>query len=831
MAKDVIVAGDPGLGDKEADLGFGAGSGRLLLRDLEEVLHISQGEVPKGFLRCCNEIVSLLNKERLNQRKRPIGRDERIVLIHEMYRTFLEHKGRVRKNGAGYFDDHLCGATKILIELEGMVGLSTILATLKHDNIEDLMDEKKIAEVRARSEAEFDSRFKINKDNPLWVKRRSQFVEDAVARAKKKEEKRLSGELIDTTKYYNDLDLNDDLDEKIDKLRETVQAMVSGVTKFRKAKSEATAEATFKRLLEVALEHIRAIFIKLADRGHNSTTIKGHADKETQTRIMEETEVQYLSLARVLRIRKMVELFVDQCCRFFNEDLHRQFNILADERRGNLGDRNRRSIKSSLRRIHSPKDDFYRVVDVEFRDLDLSHYVALVEKSFKEMNLQDLKVGPFDPMQEILITIDLKDPKHRLAALNQVALSIEEKFASDDTAHFSRKTAPVGDPDHMLGTKAVCYNPRFGHLRFRINDTVSEARSKRGVLAEDASQSTPDDVRAMIVTILNKTLRDFHGRQGIKDVARAELLRPRIEVLTPKGEIVRLPRNSTGLDFAAAIHGDLLVGMGGMSMLPSMTSMDMSTPFDPFDSLEEGRVYMVQPYYDGKSDVKPEWLLFANTIAAGVIRSHLSKEADPETRGLEYLERLSGVLNIGVDELLQIIRNKYEERAAKKSVQQICKDVAIGVINPLAIFAEHIEFRNNRWSKSIRGRKSWRDMRNEGVDDDEIESMILEQLNMISKWEIEVLLPEVAGSLRDFSEEFSLDVGIKIDQIKSHTPGREGEPGKLNLVFDLDDNKINLYDFFTKLIKLNTKYSAKIKNPIVNRLADLMEVVPTDDSF
>lgn len=796
-----------------------SGSRHLTLAVLGDVLHISSKEVPKGFLHCCNEIVALLDKERLEQGKRLIGANERIVLIHEMYRTCLEHKGRKRKSGTGYFDDHLCGATKILIELEGMVGLSTVLATLKHDNVEDLMDEKKLAEVKAQAEAEFDERFPPGGNNAWRDRKRVKFVEEAVGKAKKDEEKKLSGELIDTTKYRDDLESSDAMDEQIEQLVRTVKALVSGVTKFRKAKSEETAEATFKRLLEVAMEHIRAIYIKLADRLHNTKTIEGHGDRETQERIMSETEVQYLSLARILRMRKMVECFVDTCCKFFNEDLHRQFQILADERRGNLGDNNRRSIKRALEKNSPPRDDLYSILDVEFQNLGLENYVALVEKSFKEMTLQDLQVGPFDPMQEILVTIEVNDPAQRMAALNQVALAIEAKFASDDMAHFSRKTAPVGDPDNMLGTKAVCYNPRFGHLRFRINDKVSEARSKRGVLAEDASQSTPADVRAMITTILNRTLRNFHGQQGVKQVAKAELLRPRIEVLTPGGEVVRLPRNSTGLDFAAAVHGDLLVNMSGMMMLPSMTSMNPSKPFDPFDALKDGNVYIVQSRHDGKSDVKPEWLLFANTIAAGVIRSHLAKEPNPEAKGLEYLTRVAAILNIGVSELLQVISKKYGEKG--KSNEQIYKEVAMGIINPVAIFGEYIEFRNNRWSKGVRGRKSWKYLRDEGSSEAEIERLILEELNMVSKWEIEVLLPEEAGSLRDFSEEFSMDVGIKIDQIKTHTPGRDGKPGKLNLIFDLDDNEISVYDFFTKLIKLNLKYSAKIANPIVNKLVDL----------
>ena len=181
------------------------------------------------------------------------------------------------------------------------------------------------------------------------------------------------------------------------------------------------------------------------------------------------------------------------------------------------------------------------------------------------------------------------------------------------------------------------------------------------------------------------------------------------------------------------------------------------------------------------------------------------------------MNKISGIFNIGIEELTQIIRKKY----SRKTPQDIYREVGAGVINPVSFFSEYLESRNKHWASSVRDRKIWQDLRDEGADDREIEAQIAKELEDISKWEIEIQLPEVAGSLRDFSEEFSLDVGIKIDHIKSHTPGRDGAPGTFTLVFDLDDNKISIYDFFVKLMKLNFKYAARITNPIVEKLADL----------
>lgn len=799
----------------------------LTLKQFAELLHLPENKIPKSFRDCCKEITALVDEERIAQGKAIINHDERVVLINEMYRTYLEHQGRARHDGSGYFEDHLCGATKLLIELEGMVGLSTLLAVLKHDNVEDLIDNEKLVKAKDEAEKDFDERFGDDEDRLTseGEARKSRFVDKAVERAKNEEEKRLVGELVDLEKYRNELQ-GGVPDDRLQEIVLTVQTLVRGVTKFRKAKKESTAEATFKRLLEVAIDAIRAIYVKLADRAHNTKTISGHENKITQERIMEETEVQYLSLARILRIRKMVEFFVEECCGFFNPELLEKFNNFASERRSSLGSAQRGRIKNNIMTIGYDRDLRFKFDGFKFSPLDLSNYVGYVDKSFSEMTFEDLKISPFDPMEEILIEVKLDDPKNRSAALVKAALLLEGKFASSEKSEFTRNMAPAGDPDNIMGMRAVCYHPTFGHLRFRINDNISEARSKRGVLAEANSRNTPDDVREQIHAILNRTLRGFHGPAGLKALAREELLQSRITVMTPDGERIHLPRNSTGLDFAAAVHGDLLIRMNKLKVLSNMTSMTEAREVDPFDSLEPDKVYMVDAN-DRKEDsrVVPEWLLFTNTTASASIRNHFVKMHDLEIKGIEYLRRLSVLFNIDYEHLSEVLARKYD----KKEQQDIYRDVGRGLINPVSVLSEYLEYRNNRWKKNIENWKRWKDLRIQGVDEDEINKQKSEVLADISKWEVEVQVPEEAGSLNAFSSEFTSEVGIKIDRIVEHERGVDGNPGKLILLFDLDDNEIDIYDFFVKLVKVNFKYSARITSPIVNKLADLKANIGGED--
>lgn len=817
------------MGRQPSDIDKGGGEqGELLLekRDpfiVAQVATLKTGlnPIPAEFASCCLEISEIINKERIAQGKPIFGNNERVVLINEMYRTYLEFQGRTRKDGSSYFFSHLCGAVKYLVQMEGLVGLPTIVAAFKHDNLEELIDKSLIEAEEGKAEAEY-------KADPKWDttkanKKRKQFVDEAKQKARKKEEKRLAKQLIDPGDYLDRLDENVTV-RQLEEFVSAVQTIVEGVTKFRKAESEeGTAEATFKRLLDVALEAIRTVFVKLADRAHNVETVSAHS-RDSQKRIMTETETQYLALARILRIRKMVQFYVEKCCKFSNNDLSDRFERFADGRRKRLVFNKRREILKFFKR-KSLKMDACKVIGVEFVNLELADYVAMVDKPFKDMKLEDLPIGPFDPMEEILVTVNVHNPRSRLFALSQLATRIEQKFASTDKSQIERKIAPAGDPDNALGMKLVCYSSKFGHLRFRINDKVSEARSKRGVLAEAASQQTPEDVQEMIRAVLGR-MGSFHGLKGVRQAAQVELLRPRISVMTPKGDVYSLPNGSTGLDFAAAIHGNLISRMSGLLMLPSLTSMEPAEEVDPLAPLEGGKVYIVQT--DRERQLRLEWLLFANAVAASAIRSNLSKVSDKDgSGGEEYLGRLSEIFNVSVDELKAIISRKYHT----KSADQILKDIGSGVINPVFALAEYIEFRNNRWKNNVESSSSWRDLKKSGASEETLKSEIDRALDGISKWEVEVCVPEAAGSLSDFSAEFSRDVGIKIHQIRSHVPGHGDMPGKLRLLFDLEENEISVYDFFVKLVKMNFKYPVKITKPIVKAFRQFREVIRDDAQF
>lgn len=753
------------------------------------------------FSLCCTNGLTWIEDERLAQGRRPMSNDERIIFVHEAYRTYIEHKDRKRKNGDWYYDEHLWGAVIMAVQKEGMVGLSTLLATLKHDNVEDLVNEGNIGRVVAEVKRKFDQ---DGVDDPNGVKR-NKLIKETETKASRDEEKRLLAELIDS-KDYADYLKGRDIAENIEVLRVTVQTLVKGVTKFQKAQREDTEEATFKRLLQGALEAIRTIYIKLADRAHNVLTISGHRP-EAQKRIMKETEIQYLALARILKIRKMVEFLVDQLCGFFNPNFLKEFNDFEADRREWLPD----SQKSEIEEFFTDPslgEGLCEVKSAKFVATSLSHYVALVDADFADMKMADLPIGPFDPMEEILITIDLKDPKSRSAALDQVATAIQQRFASSDKSKVERVIAPKDDPDNILGMQLICYNPEFGkepelgHFCFRINDRVSEAKSKRGVLAEAATAETPKDVQAMIQAIFNKAA-NFHGKKGVKELAKAELLKPRISVTTPEGDVYTLPQGSTALDFAASLHEDLLVNMQGVSVLPSLTSKQPATKVDPLDALQDGKVYIIDLDSDkANSRVKPEFLFFVNSIGAGAIRSHLAKTAaENPNRGVEYLERLSALFNVKITEMMPLLRKKY----SAKSVDQILREIGGGTINPVFVLAQCIDSKNDNYK---------RDLGESGLADRDLKKNI----SGISKWEVRIDLSEEAASLSKFSEEFSAQVGIKIDRIKSHIPGRAGKLGRLNLIFDLEDTNISVYNFFIKLIKLKEKYKVALVSPMSERI-------------
>ncbi|MCK4869778.1 MAG: bifunctional (p)ppGpp synthetase/guanosine-3',5'-bis(diphosphate) 3'-pyrophosphohydrolase, partial [Gammaproteobacteria bacterium] len=161
---------------------------------------------------------------------------------------------------------------------------------------------------------------------------------------------------------------------------------------------------------------------------------------------------------------------------------------------------------------------------------------------------------------------------------------------------------------------------------------------------------------------------------------KIDLFPDQIYVFTPKGGIFELPRGSTPIDFAYAIHTDI----GN-----SCVSTRIDRQFSPLSTeLMTGQTVSIITAPGAHPN--PAWLNFVKTAKArSSIRHYLrsQKHTDLITLGKQLLEKALTDLSLSLEHISRKAINIVIEEADLEDFDALCEDVALG--NRVAIFVAH----------------------------------------------------------------------------------------------------------------------------------------------
>ena len=697
------------------------------------------------FFAVCDQLLADVNEERLAQGGEEVNDNFKRIFTYELFRVCTRFDVKpLRKDGSSVFYSHLVGTLKGMIKDQGITGIASLLAMVNHDTVEDFTPSHLVGRERKNTESE------------------------------------LMKDLIDFSAYIEKLE-NFDVNQA-EELSARVRKMVEGVTKWRQMQRftteedrDATREATFDRFLKVIIDNIRAACLKISDRVHNMSTLSGHGNSPKglakQVEITQETVDVYLPLARILGLIESVRHLVRYCVMFQNPELLRDFGELFKERQ-------EKRLAPYMMGIVESFSELGEGAAVEFRPRGLDYYTAGVVGGFEGLNIDDLPIPKLDPMFEIVVKVSADTEEGLIDARKQAIMLIGEKFASDPGTKLRTTIPEKGDVLANKGALITVFNPKFGgQLSFRVNDKYAEARRKRGVLA-DYALDAPEFLRAEMRAAVNKSS------------SKAELLAPRITVITRDGEHLSMPRGATVLDFASAIHEKVLLGSTGAWVVDDLTSTDAERKVSLFDELEPGKLYIVDTAEDknDRTRVKPSWLLFAKATARTEIRKHLRRRGEPDVMrtGREYVRHLSRLFGITAEEFKRMVLTQFNG----KGRDLLIKEIGNGKVDPVEAFADICE------KRSIDGRYA------EGSEDEG------------HLWELEFQLPDEIGELNRFAEKFKSESGVNIFHIAAHTKVAESGYDVLSIKFDIKKSGISMYEFFKILVKLSYRYKMRmISNP------------------
>lgn len=385
---------------------------------------------------------------------------------------------------------------------------------------------------------------------------------------------------------------------------EPVAELVEGVTKLAQAAFEtrqhAQAENLRKMLLAMSRD-IRVIIVKLADRLHNMRTL-GHLRPEKRRRIAHETLEIYAPIAQRLGMNLM---------RCELEDLG--FHVLYPIRYRVLGDAIRKARGNRKEIVNQITGSILNRMEQEGLSADIQGREKNLYSIYKKMVSKQLSFSEVMDVYAFRIIVDDVDASYRmLGVVHNLYKPVQGKF-KDYIA------IPKANGYQSLHT--VLFGPYGVPIEVQIRSRDMDQLAEAGVAAhwlyktgEVAGNTLAHrKARQWLHGILEMQKSSGDSMEFLENL-RIDLFPDEIYVSTPRGEILTLPRGSTAVDFAYAVHSD--VGNSCVAARVGRHLVPLSSQLETGQSVE----IITSP----TSHPNPAWLNFVVTPKARTnIRNYL----------------------------------------------------------------------------------------------------------------------------------------------------------------------------------------------------------------
>ena len=371
-----------------------------------------------------------------------------------------------------------------------------------------------------------------------------------------------------------------------------VADLVEGVTKISELEGkiiENSKAENIRKLILATSKDIRVLLVKIADRLHNMRTLDSISNEDRRIRIAKETMEIYAPLANRMGMNHIRDELEDLSFQKLNPDA-------------------RKLVVEKLSLNKKNRDNIFKEISVKFT------------KVLKENRINAKIVGrektPFAiwrKMQSKRVSLEqLTD----IIGFRIIVKNIETCYKVLGIFHSNWSTIPGRFKDYISTPKINNYKsihtaiigPNKERVEIQIRTQQMHEFAERGVASHWIYKSSEKvshlalkeyDWLRDLVEIMDKEANTEHSLEYTK----LQMFQDNVFCFTPKGEVIKLPRGATPIDFAYAVHtkiGDTL------------DSCEINGRGSPLQSiLKNGDLV----YINGSKKAFPElhWLTFAAT--------------------------------------------------------------------------------------------------------------------------------------------------------------------------------------------------------------------------
>ena len=322
-----------------------------------------------------------------------------------------------------------------------------------------------------------------------------------------------------------------------------VADLVDGVTKISVFENQATSTSkaeNFRKLILATSKDIRVLLVKIADRLHNMRTIDAISKIEKKERIAKETMEIYAPLADRMGMHRIRDEL---------EDL--SFKVLNNNAR--------ELIKKRLDEIKDDKVNSFNSISLQFSGLLNEHKI--------NAEIIGREKTPFSIWRKVQKKRISLEQISDIIGFRIILDSIEDCYKALGIFHKEWNCIPGKFKDYISSPKINKYQslhtsiigPNRRPIEIQLRTMQMHEFAERGIASHWKYKSSEKfnsltwkeyDWLADLVEIIDKNENPEH----FFEYTKLQMFQENVFCFTPKGSVIKLPKNATPIDFAYAVH-------------------------------------------------------------------------------------------------------------------------------------------------------------------------------------------------------------------------------------------------------------------------------------
>lgn len=336
------------------------------------------------------------------------------------------------------------------------------------------------------------------------------------------------------------------LDEIREQFGDKVADIIDGLTKISGVFETSSPQAeNFRKMLLTLANDVRVILIKLCDRLHNMRTLEHMSDKG-QLKIASETSFLYAPLAHRLGLyaikTELEDLSLKYMEPFVYQEVKQKLNATKEQRN--------RYIRSFIKPIKIELENLEVPFDIKGRSKSIHSILSKMRK--KNLEFDDV----YD-LFAIRIILDSEPEDEKMDCWNVYSIITSIYKPNPDRM---RDWISIPKSNGYESLHATVMGPKGQWVEVQIRTRRMDEIAEKGYAAHwkykesSEGKTSLDDWVARIREVLDS---QEGNALDFVDEFKMNLFAEEVFVFSPKGDLKKLPKGATALDFAFEIHTEI----------------------------------------------------------------------------------------------------------------------------------------------------------------------------------------------------------------------------------------------------------------------------------